>query len=160
MPESSVRRLPGDLGQAGRRRTVHLPDRQNSGEEQPSSDRCQTDGLIHTPAAPPDLSRSACRRCSGSRLHHGDFTAVGIGDVVEAKKLPRTPTNQHASALVEHGFDLDIIRRESRGNAEESIAGFLGWEASDGPQTEFGWLDVLWRLTDVHGGALSGCDSN
>ena len=83
-----------------------------------------------------------------------------MGDVVEAKKLPRTPTNRRDSAIAAHGLDLDIAHRESRGNAEESVAGFLGLEASGGPRNEFGWRDVRWKLTDVHGDAVSGCDSS
>ncbi len=74
-----------------------------------------------------------------------------MGDVVEAKKLPRTPTNRRDSAIAVHGLDLDIAHRESRGNAEESVAGFLGLEASGGPRNEFGQRFVLWRLADVHG---------
>ncbi len=70
-----------------------------------------------------------------------DPTAVGIDDVVEAKELPRTPTNQRASSLVEHGFDLDVVRRESRGNVEKSVADFLGLEVSGGPRNEFGRRD-------------------
>ena len=86
-----------------------------------------------------------------------DPTAVGIGDVVEAKELPRTPTNQRASDLVEHGFGLDVVRRESRGNVEESVAGFLGLEVSGGPRNEFGQRDGPW-LTGVHENALWGGD--
>jgi hypothetical protein len=80
-----------------------------------------------------------------------DPTAVGIDDVVEAKKLSRTPANPRASDLVEHGLDLDVARRESRGNAEESVADFLGLEMSRGPRNECGQLDGPW-LTDGHGG--------
>jgi hypothetical protein len=76
---------------------------------------------------------------------------VGIGDVVEAKKLSRTPTNQRASDLVEHGLDLDVARRESRGNVEESVADVLGLEMSGGPRNECGQRDGPW-LTDGHGG--------
>jgi hypothetical protein len=67
-----------------------------------------------------------------------DPTAVSIGDVVEAKKLSRTPTNQRASDLVEHGFNLDVERRESRGRVEESVADFLGLEVSGSPRNECG----------------------
>ncbi len=79
-----------------------------------------------------------------------DPTAVGIGDVVEAKKLSRTPTNQRASDFVEHGLDLDVSRRESRGNVEESIADFLGLEVSGGPRNECGQRHGCW-LTNGHG---------
>jgi hypothetical protein len=77
-----------------------------------------------------------------------DPTAVGIGYVVEDKELPRTPTNQRASDVVEHGFGLDVARRESRGNVEESVADFLGLEVSGGPRNEFGRRDDRW-LTEV-----------
>jgi hypothetical protein len=78
---------------------------------------------------------------------------MGIGDVVEAKEVPRTPTNQRASDLVEHGFGLDVARRESRRNVEESVADFLGQKVSGGPRNEFGQRrDGLW-LT-VHENAL------
>jgi len=99
-------------------------------------------------------------RPASSRHAEDNPTAVGIGDVVEAKKLPRTPTNQRASVLVGHGLDLDVARLESRGNAEESVAGFLGLEVSGGPRNEFGQWDVLWGFADVHGDALSGGDTN
>jgi len=42
---------------------------------------------------------------------------MGIGDVVEAKKLSRTPTNQRDSDLSGHGLCLDFTHGESRGNA-------------------------------------------
>ncbi len=83
-----------------------------------------------------------------------------MGDVVEAKEVPRTPTNQRASDLVEHGFDLDVARRESRRDVQDSIADSFGLEMSGGPGNEFGQRDVLWGLTDVHGEALSGGDSS
>ena len=78
-----------------------------------------------------------------------DPAPVGVGDVVEAEKLPRTPANQRASDLVEHGLDLDVVRRKSRGNAEELIAGFSGLEVSGGPRNEIGRWDWFW-LTCVH----------
>ena len=67
-----------------------------------------------------------------------DPAAVGIGDVVEAKELSRTPTNQCAPDFVEHGLDLDVACREIRGNVEEMIADFLGLEVSGGPRNECG----------------------
>ena len=67
-----------------------------------------------------------------------DPAAVGIGDVVEAKELSRTPTNQRASDFVEHGLDLNVARWEIRGNVEETIADFLGLEVSGGPRNECG----------------------
>jgi hypothetical protein len=67
-----------------------------------------------------------------------DPTAVGIGDVVEMKKLSRAPANQRASDLVEHGLDLDVARRESRGIAEEAVANFLAWKVSGSPRDECG----------------------
>jgi hypothetical protein len=63
---------------------------------------------------------------------------VGVGDVIEAKKHTWTPTNQRASDVVEHGFDLNVARRESRGIAEKSIADFLGLEVSGSPRNKFG----------------------
>jgi hypothetical protein len=84
-----------------------------------------------------------------------DPAAVGVGDVVEAKKLSRTPTNQRASDLVEHGLDLNLARRESRGIAEESIAGFLGLEASGSPRNECGLHYRRW-LAFGHGGRPFG----
>jgi hypothetical protein len=89
-------------------------------------------------------------------MHHGDPTAAGVGDVVETKKLPRTPTNQRASDLIDHGLGLDVERRERRGNKkEESVADFLGLEVSGGPRNEFGQRDGSW-LTGVHENALWG----
>jgi len=87
-----------------------------------------------------------------------DPTAVGIGDVVEAKKLSRTPTNQRASDLVEHGLDLNVAHRESRGIAEESIADFLGLEVSGSPRNECGQQYGRW-LTCGHGGRPLGWKS-
>jgi hypothetical protein len=69
-------------------------------------------------------------------LHHGDPTAVGIGDVVEVKKVPWTPTNQCAPTLVGLGPDFDIARRESCGNAEKFVAGSLGLETGGSPRDE------------------------
>ena len=67
---------------------------------------------------------------------------MSIDDVVEAKKVPRAPTNQRASDLVDHGLDLDVLRRERRGNKkEESVADFLGLEVNSGPRNKFGlWV--------------------
>jgi hypothetical protein len=96
-------------------------------------------------------------RLRPASLHHDDPTAMGIGDVAESKELPRTPTNQRASDLVEHGSDLDVTRRESRGNVEESIADYLGLEVSGGPRNELGQRDGPW-LTGVHENALRGGD--
>jgi hypothetical protein len=71
-------------------------------------------------------------------LHHDDPTAAGVGDVVQTKELPWTPTNQRASDLAKHGFDLDVVRRERRGNKkEESVADSLGLEVNGGPRSEF-----------------------
>lgn len=67
---------------------------------------------------------------------------MSIGDVVEAKKVPWTPTDPRASGLTGHGLDLDLARWESRNNAEESVAGFLGLEASGSPRDEFDRPDV------------------
>ena len=87
-------------------------------------------------------------------------TAVGMGDVVEAKKLPRTPTNQRASDLVEHGFDLDVARRESPRDVQESIADSFGLEMRGGPRNEFGQRgDGLWP-TGAHENTLWGGDSS
>ena len=85
----------------------------------------------------------------------GDPTALGMGDVVEVQEVPRTPTNQRASDLVEHGFDFDVVRRESRGNVEESITRFLGLEVSCGPRNEFDQRERYW-LSGVHENALWG----
>jgi hypothetical protein len=63
---------------------------------------------------------------------------MGIGDVIEAKELSRPPTNQRASDHVEHGLDLDVARRQSRGSADESVADFLGLEVSGSPRNECG----------------------
>jgi len=60
-----------------------------------------------------------------------------MGDVVEAQKLPRTPANHRASALVRHGLDLDVARRERPGNVEEAVANLLGLKVNGGPRTEF-----------------------
>jgi hypothetical protein len=78
-----------------------------------------------------------------------DPAPVGVGDVVEPEELPRTPANQRASDLVEHGLDLDVVRRKSRGNAEKLIAGFSGLEVSGGPRYEVGGRDWFW-LAGVH----------
>ncbi len=87
-------------------------------------------------------------------------TAVGMGDVVEAKKLPRAPTNRRASAFVVHGLDLDIARGESRGNKKkESVAAFLGLEVSGSPRKEFVQWDGLWP-TVVHKKSFWGEDSS
>ena len=97
-------------------------------------------------------------RLRPASLHHVDPTAVGVGDVVETKKLPRTPTNQRASDLTDHGLDLDVSRREPRGNKkEELVAAFLGLEVSGGPRNEFVQLDGP-CLTGVHENALWGGD--
>jgi hypothetical protein len=70
------------------------------------------------------------------RYGEDDPTAVGIGDVVETKKVSRTPTNPRTSAHVKHGLDLDLGRLPGRDNGEELIARFLGLEASGGPGNE------------------------
>jgi hypothetical protein len=80
---------------------------------------------------------------------------VGIGDVVEAKKLPRTPTNHRASDLVSHGLDLDVAGRESRGSVEEAVADFLGLEVSGTPRSECRLRLDYW-LTYGHAGRLFG----
>ncbi len=81
-------------------------------------------------------------------------TAVGMGDVVEAKELPRTPTNQRASDLIDHGLGLDVSHWERRGNKKkESIAAFLGLEVSGSPRKEFGQRAGP-GLTGVHKKAL------
>jgi hypothetical protein len=83
-----------------------------------------------------------------------------VGNIVETKKLPRTPTNQRASDLIGHGLDLDVARRERRGNRkEESVADFLGLEVSGGPRNEFVHRGGLW-LTVVHENAFWDGDSN
>ncbi len=101
---------------------------------------------------------AACRLRPAS-LHHSDLTAGGVGGVVETKKFPRTPTNQRASDVIDHGLGLDVARRESRGNVEESVAAFLGLEVSGGPRKEFGQWDGLW-LTEVHKKSFWGEDSS
>jgi hypothetical protein len=79
----------------------------------------------------------AWRRLPAS-LHYGDPTAACVGHVVKTKELPRTPPDQRASDLAEHGFGLDVVRRERRGNKkEESVADFLGLEVNGGPRSEF-----------------------
>ncbi len=89
-----------------------------------------------------------------------DPAAVGIGDVVEAKKVPRTPTNQRASDLIDHGLDLDVTRRERRGNKKkESVADFLGLEVSGGPRSEFGHREGP-SLTEGHENVLWGGNYN
>ena len=85
-----------------------------------------------------------------------DPTAVGVGEVVEAKETPGTPTKRRASALAVHGLDLDSARGESRSAAEESVASFFGSEAGGSPRREIGQRNKLWGLTDLHGEALSG----
>ena len=93
-------------------------------------------------------------------LHYGDPTAVGVGDVVETKKFPRTPTQPRASDLIDHGPDLDVARRERRGNKKkESVAAFLGWEVSGGPRNEFVQREGAW-LAEVHENTLWGGDSS
>ena len=109
---------------------------------------------------PPHLGASGLVTAVSAACGDDNPTAVGMGDVVEAKEVPRTPTNQRASDLVEHGFDLDVARRESRRDVQESIADSFGLEMSGGPRNEFGQRDFLWGLTDVHGEALSGGDSS
>ncbi len=92
----------------------------------------------------------ASRRLRPASLHHVDPTAVGVGDVVETKKLPRTPTNQRASDLIDHGLDLDVACRERRSNKkEESVAAFLGLEVSGGPRKEFDQWGGPWLMV-VH----------
>jgi hypothetical protein len=77
-----------------------------------------------------------------------------MGNIVETKKLPRTPTNQRTSALIDHGLDLDVVRRERRGNKEEEpVAVFLGLEVSGGPRNEFVRRGGPW-LTGLHENAL------
>jgi hypothetical protein len=99
-------------------------------------------------------------RLRPSSLHHGDSTAVGVGDVVETKKLPRTPTNQRASDLIDHGLDLDVASRDRRGNEkEESVADFLGLEVGSGPRNEFGQRDGS-GLAHVYEDSLSGGGSS
>jgi len=75
-------------------------------------------------------------------LRHGDDDppAVGIGDVVEAKKVTWTPTNPRTSAIVGHRLDLDLARLVSRDDAEESVAGVLGVEVGGGPRNEVSYL--------------------
>ncbi len=70
-------------------------------------------------------------------LNHGDPTAVGKGHVVETEELPRAPTNQRTSDLIDHGLDLDVARRERRGNKKELVTNFLGLEVSGGSRNEF-----------------------
>jgi len=71
-----------------------------------------------------------------SRGGDDDPTAVGIRDIVQTKKVPRTPTNQGASAFLRHGRDLHLGRLLSRENADESVAGFYSVETSGRPRTE------------------------
>ena len=93
-------------------------------------------------------------------LHHGDPTAVGVGDVVETKKPPWTPTNQRASGFIDHGLDLDVVCRERRGNKkEESVAALLALEMSGGPRNEFGQRDGPW-FTGVRENNLWSGDSS
>jgi hypothetical protein len=94
-------------------------------------------------------------RLRPASLYHNDPAAVGIDDIVESKEIPRAPTNQRASDLVEHGFDLDVARRESRGSVKESIADFLGLEVSGGPRNEIVTHDGLWSVV-MHEIALWG----
>jgi len=78
-------------------------------------------------------------------VHHGDSTAVEVGDVVEKKKLPRAPTNERASDIVGIRLDLDVAGRESRGEEQESVAGFPSVEVDDRPGNEFvAREDGLW----------------
>ncbi len=112
--------------------------------------------FAHTPptrsADPPSWVVAAWRLRPAS-LHYGDPTAAGVGGVVETKELPRTPTNQRASDLIDHGLGLDVAHWEHRGNKKkESIAAFLGLEVSGSPRKEFGQRAGLW-LT-VHKKAL------
>ena len=74
-------------------------------------------------------------------LRHGndDPPAVGIGDVVEAKKVTRAPTNPRASAIVGQRLDLDLVRLLGRDDAEESVAGYFGVEVSGSPRNEVGY---------------------
>ncbi len=102
----------------------------------------------------------AAWRLRPASLLHRDPTAGGVGGVVEAKKLPRTPTNRRASDLIDHGLGLDVSHWERRGNKKkESIAAFLGLEVSGSPRKEFGQWDGLW-LTEVQQEVLLGEDSS
>ena len=106
------------------------------------------------------LVGTVCRswRLRPASLHHGDPTAVGVGDVVETKKLPWTPTNKRASDLIDHGLDLDVACREHRSNKkEESVAAFLGLEVSGGPRNEFDQWGGRWLTVD-HENAFCGED--
>ena len=121
-----------------------IPDRAHHPSPRSRSGGSASLGCVYTVVV------GAWRRRPAS-LHHDDPTAVGVGDVVESKKLPRTPTNQRASDLIDHGLDLDVTRRERRGNKkEEAVAGFLGLEVSGGPRNEFGQRDGS-ELAHVHG---------
>ncbi len=102
---------------------------------------------------------AACRLRPAS-LHHNDPTAEGVGGVVEAKKLPRTPTNQRASDVIDHGLGLDVAHWQRRGNKKkESVAAFLGLEVSGSPRKEFVQWDGLWP-TEVHKKSFWGEDSS
>ncbi len=102
----------------------------------------------------------AAWRLRPASLLHRDPTAGGVGGVVEAKKLPRTPTNRRASDLIDHGLGLDVAHWERRGNKkEELVAAFLGLKVSRGPRNEFRQLDGPW-LTEVHKKSFWGEDSS
>ncbi len=102
---------------------------------------------------------AACRLRPAS-LHHSDPTAGGVGGVVETKKLPRTPTNQRASDVIDHGLGLDVAHWQRRGNKKkESVAAFLGLEVSGSPRKEFVQWDGLWP-TVVHKKSFWGEDSS
>ena len=75
---------------------------------------------------------------ASSRHGDDDPAAVGVGDVVEAQKLPWPPANQRGSALVGHGIDIDVGPLERCDAVEESVPGLLGLEAGCGPRTKLG----------------------
>ena len=93
-------------------------------------------------------------RLRPASVHHDDPTALGIHDVVETEKLPRTPTNQRPSDLIDHGLGLDVACREGRGNTKDKlVADLLGLEVRGGPRNELVRRIGLW-LAGVHRFAL------
>ena len=77
-------------------------------------------------------------------FRYQDFAAVGIGDIVEAEKLPGTPANRGNPAVVLYGLGLDIARGEIRGSLQEKVTSRGGQETSGGPGTKIVRRDELW----------------
>jgi hypothetical protein len=70
-----------------------------------------------------------------SNHRYEDPTAVGVGDVVEAEKLLRTPPNPRAQAVVRCRLFSPPVVYVAGHSEKKPIAGFLVWEADGGPRT-------------------------